>query len=108
MHMYSDEYLEFYADQFVADRLDKHGVTLTQYLSAPEKYQHLKLKPFPLLPAQRDAVSRYELIEEKRIALVVAPVEHLPRRNGAIVEPLHHHRHNRRRGGAMFRKEEKA
>lgn len=105
MCMYSDEYLDYYADQFMNHRLDKHGVSLTQYLSAPEEFEHLKLKPFPLLPAQREAVNRFEEAEAKRIKQVEAPVAHLPRRNGAIVETMHHHRHNRRRFGAMFRRQ---
>jgi hypothetical protein len=103
--MYSDEYLEFYADQFVVYRLDKHGITLMQYLSAPADYEHLWFKPFPLLPKQQDAMNRYEMEEEARCKKVEASVEHLPRRNGAIVERLHHHRHHRRRFSSMFRKE---
>lgn len=33
---------------------------------------------------------------------------HLPQRNGAVVEPLHHHRHPKRSPLAMFARRAKA
>lgn len=99
MRTYTDEYLNYYADQFVSGRLDRHGVTLDQYLAAPQLYDYLALMPFPLLPAQQAVKER---IETEEAARVEASVAHLVRRNGQIVEPLHHHRHHRRRSAAFF------
>lgn len=101
MNIYSDEYLNYQADRFAAGRLDLHGVTLDQFLTAPALYEYLMLMPFPLLKEQQAVKER---IEQAEAARVEAPVAHLPRRNGAIVEPLHHHRHHRRRASAMFPK----
>lgn len=60
MKTYSDEYLEHYADRYVALRLKGHGVTLMQYLAAPARYEHLALEPLPLLPAQRAVQARLD------------------------------------------------
>jgi hypothetical protein len=98
MKTYSDEYLEHYADRYVAMHLRGHGITLEQYLAAPARYEHLALEPFPLLPEQRAVQERLDT----EAARVEAEVAHLPRRNGAVVEPLHHHRHPKRSPLAMF------
>jgi hypothetical protein len=98
MKTYSDEYLEHYADRYVAMHLRGHGVSLEQYLADPTRYEHLALEPFPLLPEQQAAQQRLDA----EMARVEAEVAHLPRRNGAVVEPLHHHRHPKRSALAMF------
>lgn len=106
MTTYSDEYLEHHADRFVALRLDLHGLSLEQYLAAPERYEHLAHEPFPLLPAQRAVAERVyaqELAEEAE-----RQTADLPRRNGAVVEPLHHHRHPKRGPSANFTRRAKA
>ncbi|HYW03584.1 MAG TPA: hypothetical protein VFA86_06530 [Gammaproteobacteria bacterium] len=87
--MYSDEYLEHYAERFLRDRLGAHGVTLVQYLADPARYEHLTERHEPLLPRQR-LVQRQ--VYEAEMAQAERGVETLPRRNGAIVEPLHHRR----------------
>lgn len=98
MKTYSDEYLEHYADRYVAMHLKGHGVSLEQYLAEPARYEHLTLEPFPLLPEQRAVQARLDA----EAAKAEAEVAHLPRRNGAVVEPLHHHRHPKRSPLAMF------
>lgn len=51
--MYPDEYLNYFADKYVAERIGAHGVSLEQYLAEPARYARLALEPEPLLPAQR-------------------------------------------------------
>lgn len=91
MTTYRDEYLEHYADRYVALYLKGHGVTLEQYLADPSRYDRLADEPLPLLPAQQRVQARLDA-EAYRLA---AEVDHLPQRNGAVIEPLHHHRHSR-------------
>ncbi|WP_445157374.1 hypothetical protein [Halomonas sp. E14] len=91
MTTYPDEYLEYYADRYVALYLKGHGVTLDQYLYDPARYEPLAEAPLPLLPEQQAVQARLDAEAER----VEAEVAHLPRRNGAVVEPLHHHRHPR-------------
>ncbi|MEX0745291.1 MAG: hypothetical protein WD118_06780 [Phycisphaeraceae bacterium] len=93
MTIYSDEYLERMGDRYVALHLRGHGVTMVQYLSDPERYEALALEPMPLLPAQKAVQARLDA--EAGLAPAEAEVAHLPQRNGAVVEPLHHHRHPR-------------
>jgi|SRR5690625_4593432 len=97
MSLYSDEYLEYYADRFVERRLHSHGLTLEMYLSAPERYEHLAHQPEPLLVKQLAVAERLE--QSERIA---AAVEHLPRRNGTVMEPLKHHRNPKRNRSSRF------
>ncbi|MCE8027516.1 hypothetical protein HOP54_02275 [Halomonas daqingensis] len=133
MKTYPDETLEYYADRFVLLRLARHGVTLEQYLANVERFERLALEPEPqLLPGQREATLRIwwawdtglaprgdadapvlpenyqdwrELLAQwqAETEAAEAALAHLPRRNGVIVEPLHHHRHPRR-AGADFTK----
>lgn len=98
MKTYRDEYLKHYADRYVAMHLRGHGITLEQYLADPARYEDLALEPFPLLPAQREIQERLDA----EAARVEAEVAHLPRRNGAVVEVLHHHRHPKRSPLAFF------
>lgn len=100
MKTYSDEYLDHYADRYVAMHLKGHGITLDQFLANPARYEHLALEPFPLMPEQKAVRDRLDAQAEA--VRVEAEVAHLPRRNGAVVEPLHHHRHPRRSPIAMF------
>ncbi|MGP9798183.1 hypothetical protein ACT3UJ_12590 [Halomonas sp. 86] len=120
MTTYTDEYLEHYAARYVAMYLKGHGITLQQYLAAPERYEHLAFEPFPLLPAQHAAVlplwqrwdtgltaatetvpdeEPFELPPEYAVweewMLGLGNSKALRQRNGALIEPLHHHRHNR-------------
>ncbi|SDK30924.1 hypothetical protein [Billgrantia gudaonensis] len=126
MTLYSDAYLEHYADRFIALRLARHGVNLAQYLAHPERYEARALEPEPPLAAQRAVALRLwwgwdtglaprgdggeatglpenwqdwrELLAQWRADAEAAEreVAHLPRRNGAVIEPLHHHRYERR------------
>lgn len=104
MKIYSDAYLNHYADQYVAMRLNLHGVTLEQFLAAPERYQHLADEPFPPLPEQL-AVQRQIDAEAERQE---ASIEHLPRRDGVAIEPLRHHRLPRRSLVSFFTRKVKA
>lgn len=128
MTRYSDAYLEHYADRFIALRLARRGVTLLQYLANIEQCERLALEPEPLLPAQQAAVLRLWQCWDTGLGAPASPavagtdwqdwrellarwqgeaeqlegeVAHLPRRNGAYVEPLHHHRYPRN-GAAKF------
>lgn len=120
MTLYSDAYLEHYADRFIALRLARRGVTLLQYLANIEQCERLALEPEPLLPAQQAAVLRLWQRWDTGLGAPASPavagadwqdwrellarwqgeaeqlegeVAHLPRRNGAYVEPLHHQRY---------------
>ncbi len=124
MTRYPDAYLEHYADRFVALRLSRHGVTLPQYLANIARFERLALEPEPLLPAQHAAVLRLwhaqdtglgprrdasdavampenrqdwrELLERWRAEADAAEreLEHLPQRNGTVMEPLRHKTHH--------------
>jgi len=134
MRTYSDATIEHYADRFIALRLARHGISLEQYLAHPERCERLALEPEPLLAAQQAAALRLwwgwdtglapagastaptalpanyqcwrELIAQWRDAeaTVERDIAHLPRRNGAIIEPLHHHRFCRGRNGNFIKK----
>lgn len=92
MTIYSDAYLNHYADRYVAMHLKRHGVTLEQYLADPARYEHLEFEPFPLLPEQR----RVQQQLDAEATRAEQEIEHLPRHNGAAIEVLHHRRHHRR------------
>lgn len=101
MTVYPTAYLEYHADQFVNARLDLHGLTLTQYLADPERYEHLLTQPFPLLPRQdamRTRLYRQEIEAEAAQVAAEKQLEDLQCRNGALVEPLQHHRYPKKRG----------
>ncbi|WKD29569.1 hypothetical protein NDQ72_06395 [Halomonas sp. KG2] len=127
MNTYTDAYLEYYADRYVALYLKGHGITLQQYLAAPDRYEHLAFAPLPLLPAQNNVVLRlwhawdtglapttseptveepcelpgvYAVWEEFLLAL--GNNKAIRQRNGAFIEPLRHHRHNARNRSANF------
>lgn len=126
MNTYTDEYLDHYASRYVALYLKGHGITLPQYLAAPDRYEHLAFAPLPLLPAQHNVVLRLwhawdtglteqaeeesdieaqaadwdwrELLEQWREELATErELNHMSQRNGAYVEPMRHHRHNHAR-----------
>lgn len=92
MKTYSDNYLNHYADRYVAMRLKLHGVSLEQYLDSPKRYEHLEHQPFPPLAAQL-AVQRQIDAETERHE---ASIAHLPRRDGVVTEPLRHRRFPKR------------
>ena len=104
MQTYSDDYLNHYADRYMAMQLKRHGVTLDQYLANPARYEVLALEPFPALPAQL-AVQRQIDAETARQE---ASIEHLPRRDGVATEPLRHHRYPRRSLLGFFARKAKA
>lgn len=116
-------------DRYDRLRLARHGMRFDEYLQDPAHGERVALTPEPLLPAQHAAVLRLwaeqdtglgapavtsaasrpenyqdwrELLEEWReaAAAVERDIAHLPRRNGAFVEPLHHHRHHARNAKA--------
>lgn len=91
---YTDEYLEHFGARYVEQRLKAHGVTFLQYLARPQAYEQLAMEPEPLLPRQQ-RVAALITDAEAQAARVEKPVDHLPRRNGRIIEPLHHHAHPR-------------
>lgn len=110
--IYPDEYIDYWADRFVSNGWLYRGVTLMQYLANPQSYERRE-RPLPLLSAQRRVQGR--LLALERRALIEQELhdgepldlswltrrferglEKFPRRNGAIVEPLHHHAHPRR------------
>ena len=64
--MYTDEYLNHYADLYVRHGLRDCGVTLTQYLADPARYAPLA----GLLPRQRVAAG-------KALAEMSAPIEYV-------------------------------
>lgn len=129
MTTYTDAYLEHFASRYVALYLKGHGITLQQYLAAPDRYKHLAFAPLPLLPKQQMAVLRIwqrwdtglaeqaaapEAPEEKpfelpgeyavweEFLLGIGNNKAIRQRNGAYVEPMHHHRHNPRNRSANF------
>jgi len=97
--MYSDAYLNHYADRFVELRLARHGLSLDQYLANPRRYEPLALEPEDLLPQQQEVAQR---LSEAELAKLERPLEDMPRRNGAIVEPLHRRRHHKHSTAAFF------
>ena len=102
MTMYPTAYLEHHADVFAAHMLHKHGLTLTQYLADPDRYQQLLNRPFPLLPAQTRVRTRFiaEEIQQERAQVIEQELDNLPRNNVRPFEPMRHHRFPKRRGAA--------
>lgn len=116
--IYPDETLDYYADRFIALRLARHGINLAQYLANIERCERLALEPEPLLPQQQWAALKLWQQQDTGLGMPTSTelrddwqdwrdllarwrgeaealerdVAHLPRRNGAIVEPLAHHR----------------
>lgn len=104
MKTYSDDYLDHYADRYMALQIRRHGVTLVQYLDNPAHYEHLALEPFPPLPAQL-AVQRQIDAETARQE---ADIESLPRRDGVAIERLRHRRFPKRSWLGFFVRKVKA
>lgn len=114
--IYELYFLEHYADEFVRQGLKHFGVTLTQYLAAPDRIeaQYAELD-WPLLPAQAAVKQRLDAEEarqQQRQAAAQRAAEYrieaeladLPRRNGAAVEPLHHSRLHKRSRKCNFKR----
>ena len=105
-HVYRDEYLDHYADRYRELMLRLHGITLLQYLAAPAACEAVAARwaerpepcPAAILPQQ---ITESEARLERGL-------EACPRRNGAIVEPLHHHRLPRRSLRCHFTRREQA
>lgn len=96
---YSDEYLNYYADRYVAGRLHAHGVSLDDYLADPDRYAALAWEPESLLPAQLAVAARLAVQwglddeHERLSAGLEAGLAGTTRlADGSLVEPLHHHR----------------
>ena len=93
-HVYGDEYLNHYAERYRALNLRLHGITLLQYLATPTACE-LVAKLWASRPEPCPAAILPQQISEAEMRLTRG-LEHCPRRDGAIVEPLHHHRLPRR------------
>ncbi|HEU4601546.1 MAG TPA: hypothetical protein VFS24_06245 [Steroidobacteraceae bacterium] len=111
--IYPDEYIEYFADRYVAGGWVYRGVTLMQFLARPFRYiNNNDAPPQPLLGAQvrvRNRLIKLERTARKRQTLrdgepldlawltrqAERGLEHLPRRNGAPFEVMHHHAHPR-------------
>ncbi|WP_286695007.1 hypothetical protein [Spongiibacter sp. UBA1325] len=92
MTLYNVNYLEHYADRFIELGLRAYGLSLEQYLPNPQLIEQLYLQQDhrPLLPQQRQVQQQLDAHQPQR------QVEHLPQRNGSVIEPLHHKRRNKR------------
>lgn len=90
-NVYSDAYINHYADIWLARKLKQRGISLAQFLANPSHYDDEFL---PLLDAQQKVADRLAA-DDAVAAHAERGTENLPRRNGAIVEPLHHHAHPR-------------
>lgn len=94
------EQIDYWADIYHDEEYRRY-MTFAQFIASPEKWQQRFESERPLLPQQR-AVQRHiddlEKIDETIVALekMERDLEHLPRRNGAAIEPLKHHRLSRR------------
>lgn len=102
--VYSNEYLDFFADRWIAAAIGIRGVTLMQYLANPKRYDNMdkSLDPLPLNAKQRRV--RDELLaEELRAKRLEAKSSELPRRNGRVFEKLKHHAHPKSIAGFIKR-----
>lgn len=107
-HVYSDHYLNHYADRYMSLCLRWHKITLLQYLANPEACERVAEEAAekgravePLILPQRisvmEATLRQEAEAERYLAAEDAQarlergLEELPRRDGRIIEPLRHH-----------------
>lgn len=106
--MYPDAYLDDRADEFVALGLAERGVTLLQYLEAPDRYRPMAGAFRPLLPAQRDVQARLDAETEAAEQALEAECPAAECRGGALVEPLHHHAYGTRRVQSNFTRRAKA
>ncbi|MEX0732874.1 MAG: hypothetical protein WED00_05835 [Aquisalimonadaceae bacterium] len=100
MNTYPDEYLEHFADRYLELALRWHGISLEQYLACPAACERVAERnaaagrvPEPIILPQQISQAQYEL--ERGL-------ESCPRRNGTVIEPLHHHCHPRRSRAADF------
>lgn len=116
MRTYTDEYLNHWADVFVARGLDGY-MRLDEFLAAPRLHlARIAQRMYrPLLPAQRrvaDEIDSHEARLQRilrgthsiddELALEASvraarAIDHCPRRDGRAIEPLHHHRWHRPR-----------
>lgn len=110
MSLYNVHYLEHYADRFIELGLRRYGLTLEQYLPAPQLIENLYLhtEPRPLLAKQQRVQQRLDAddnYQEQHIHTALeAELDHLPRRNGVAIEPLHHKRHSKHSSKCNFRR----
>ncbi|KXS54848.1 MAG: hypothetical protein AWU57_760 [Marinobacter sp. T13-3] len=58
--VYSDEYLDYFADRFVDLGLHEQGVALEQYLEDPGLIEVAVLEVRPLLPSQKMVQARLD------------------------------------------------
>lgn len=118
MKLYCPHYIDHFGDRFIALDLRRYGLTFEQYLDDPQRTErvYLHAEPRPLLAAQREVQARLDAdaaraemhqAEAELEDRLEAELSHLPRRNGACVEPLHHHRLPKRSKKADFRRKAK-
>lgn len=112
--IFADDYIDYWADQFIALGLVYRGVTLMQFLANPARFTDPERnpEPLPLLGSQlrvqrevaeleREALERMDQREGEPLDLAWSgqraerDVRDLPRRDGWIVERLRHHRYPR-------------
>lgn len=103
--VYTDDYLEFYAEQFAEHMVYLHGVTLDQYLADPARYRKLLGAPYPLLDQQQAVADKYA-DEQMRLSETFDSTTTM--RDGAVIEPMHHHRHPKRSPRAAFWRKRRA
>lgn len=101
--VYTDDYLEFYAEQYAEHMVYLHGVTLDQYLADPARYRDLLGAPYPLMDRQKAAAERWsnESAEQHEDCETVM-------RDGAVIQPMRHHRHPKRSPRAAFWRKRRA
>lgn len=97
--MYTDEYLDYWADEFVTHQLYRHGLTLLAFLRAPAAYMaELQHKPFPPLGIQLEVRARVDELSDRTAAAKETLEDGLGSRvlmrDGRLVEPLKHHAWN--------------
>ena len=62
MKTYTDEYLNHYADRYMADGISDQGVSLEVYLRSPQRYAKANKQPTPIV----DMVAPTEKLRHKR------------------------------------------
>ncbi len=97
--IYSDAYLEYWGEIFTKNRLyQRRGIPFGVFLVSPADYLQIDVEAdddlLPLLEGQQAVAQRQAdaMLEDHQALRAEAEVQHLPCRNGARVEPLHHHR----------------
>lgn len=98
--MESPERIDYWGDVFVQRGYARY-TTFAKFMTAPEKWAQRLEDDRPLLPEQVDVQQRVDALDslDETIGILEKmerELDHLPRRNGAVVEPLKHHRNHHR------------